>query len=131
MATTDKEKFFPKITRETLISQSIIANQIALNMNTLIVSEPQYYKQNFKALMKPVISKLQSELIKAEAKEYDKFDDMARTATDALYYSGEKMVKEIASLGIFHFENIHEILLAYKEDPKSIQGIVNKINRTK
>ena len=85
----------------------------------------KYLKQELKKRIKLV----QTELIKAEAAEYDKFFDKKERETIEIYNVVETCVKEIASLGLHHLEAMTEIVKAYKKDPKSIQGIVNKINR--
>ena len=108
----------------TKISQSIIANQLAMNFNHEI-KHTEYFKGSLKAKIRP----LQLELIKAERAEYDKiFNEAERPAND-VYNALEEMVNEIASLGIMHCEVVTELVKAFKKDSKSIEGIINKINR--
>lgn len=108
----------------TKISQSIIANQIAYNFNHEI-KFTQYYKQELKMRLTPVITLLQ----KAELDEYDKFFNTAERAASDTYGAMVKMVNEITSAGLFEFDNIAELVKAYKSDPKSVMGIAKKINR--
>lgn len=108
----------------TKISQSIIANQIAYNFNHEI-KFTQYYKHELKMRLTPVITLLQ----KAEIEEYDKFFGLAERAASDTYGAMVKMVNEITSAGLFEFDNIAELVKAYKSDPKSVMGIAKKINR--
>lgn len=108
----------------TNISAAIISNQIAYVNNHNIQLTP-YFKQRLKRHLKIV----NEELEKAERNEFDMFFDMKEESTEAVFNAQFKMIEEITSLGLFHYENITEIIKAYKKDPKSIQGIVNKINR--
>ena len=62
---------------------------------------------------------------------FDDLHDNENESTDFVYEIHRKMVKEICDLGFMEFENITNILKAYKKDPKSIEGIVNKINKYK
>lgn len=108
----------------TKISQSIIANQIAYDFNHEIKFTP-YFKHELKMRLTPVITLLQ----KAEIEEYDKFFGLAERAASDTYGAMVKMVNEITSAGLFEFDNIAELVKAYKSDPKSVMGIVKKINR--
>lgn len=105
------------------ISQSIIANQLAMNFNQEI-KHTDYYKGSLKAKLLPV----QLELIKAERNEYDKVFDKAEVAATDVYRALEAMTTEFAKIGINYAGHVYEILKAYRIDPKSIEGIVNKIN---
>jgi len=115
-----------KLDTLTKISQSVIANQVAYHLNHEI-RFTGYYKHELK--MK--LNALDKELLKAEKKEFDKFFNEVETPTDELCEIQTEMVKEIASAGLIHFGNILEMVKAYKKDPKSIEGIVNKINKRK
>ena len=108
----------------TKISQSIIANQIAYDFNHEIKFTP-YFKHELKMRMTPVITLLQ----KAELEEYDKFFGLAERAASDTYAAMTKMINEISSAGLFEFDNIAELVKAYKTDPKSVMGIAKKINR--
>lgn len=110
----------------TKISQSIIANQIAYHLNHEI-----RFTGYFKHKLKNALNLLDKELLKAEKEEFDKFFDQVETPTNELCEIQTEMVKEIASVGLIHFGNILEIVKAYKKNPKSIEGIVKKINKAK
>ena len=108
----------------TKISQSIIANQIAYDFNHEI-KFTKYFKQELKMRLTPVITLLQ----KAELEEYDKFFNTAERAASDTYAAMTKMINEITDAGLFEFDNIAELVKAYKSDPKSVMGIAKKINR--
>ena len=108
----------------TKISQSIIANQIAYDFNHEI-KFTRYYKQD----LKQKLNQLQPVLAKAEREEYDKFFDCAERASSDTYKAMAEMVQEITSLGLFEFNNIKDIIQAYKKDPKSVYGIAKKVNK--
>jgi len=108
----------------TKVSQSILANQLALNCNEQL-KFTGYYKRE----LKQKINLLQPVLIKAELEEYDKVFTHEESASVQLYDITAAMIAEIADLGLEHFENITHMARAYRKDPKSIEGIVNKINR--
>lgn len=108
----------------TKISQSIIANEVALDFNDQI-TRTNYHKRKLKHHLKAT----QVELAKAEKEEYDKVFGIAEKASSILYATMQTMVNEISSLGLYEFANITDLVRAYKKDPKSIAGIANKINR--
>lgn len=106
------------------ITHAIIANQIALNKNEAVKHTP-YYKQG----LKQKLNLLMPELIKAE-KDYDDFFEAKENSTVAVYEAYEKFINAVASVPIWECENITAIIQAYRKDPKSIEGIVNKILRS-
>lgn len=110
----------------TAITQSIIANQIAYDLNHEI-KFTGYYKHD----LKNALNRLMPILKKAEQNEFDNFFNKEENPTNELYDAQDEMIKAISSLGIIHFKNIAEIVRAYEKDPKSINGIVNKINKSK
>lgn len=123
---TVKGNLIPKRTIDNaVLSQSIIANQIANNFNHELKGT-KYYKHKLKSALNLV----QKELILAEATEYDALFDHNPEVTTEIYEIMERTIKELSSIGLFHFDSITEIIKAYKKDPNSIQGIVNKINRS-
>lgn len=116
------EKLQPTIV--TKISQSILANQIAYNF-LFEIEQTKYNKRRLKMLLKQI----NEELKKAEKTEYDLLYDKKESATRETYAAMEEMVKEISELGLFHFDNIKEIIRAYKKNPASVMGIAKKLNR--
>jgi hypothetical protein len=113
-----------KMKIEDKITNSVMSCQIALNQLEQIKFTP-YYKQSLKNKLNSVLV----ELIKVEANHYDKFFDRDSDATDAVYSVFDKFIKKVSEIAIYDMENICHIIDAYKKDQKSIEGIVNKINR--
>ncbi len=70
-----------------------------------------------------------AELIKAEANHYDKFFERDSDSTDFVYSVFDTFIKKVSEIAIYDMENICHIIDAYRKDQKSIEGIVNKINR--
>lgn len=103
------------------ITHAIIINQIALNNNEAIKHTP-FYKRSLKG----ALNKLMPELIKAEP-DFDEFFNKVEGSTSDVYDAYEQYTKDISSVPIWDCQNISAIIHAYKIDPKSIQGIVNKI----
>lgn len=109
----------------TKITQSIIANQVALDFNDQI-KHTNYYKKN----LKNKLNLLLKELIPLEKKEFDLFYENSEQACVDCYECQREMIKELSSLEFWHFDNIRQLIIAYKKDPKSLQGIVRKINKS-
>lgn len=105
------------------ITQAIICNQLALYFNENIKGT-NYYRHKVKGAANMLIS----ELIKSEP-EYDKFFDADEERTKMFYDVFSTLVNEIAESGMAHFENITNVIRAYKKNPASMNGIVNKILR--
>lgn len=106
---------------KTKITQSIIANQIALNLNEGI-KHTNYYKQK----LKQYLNLLLPELIKSE-KDYDLFFDSEEETSVSVYNVYEEYIKAIASVPVYDCQNITLIIEAYKKDPKKIEQTVTKI----
>lgn len=96
--------------------------EIALNQLEAIKHTP-YYKQSLKNKINAVIP----ELIKAEQYHYDKFFEALSDSTDHVYKVFETFVKVISQVPIYDMENICYMIEAYNKDPKSMNGITNKI----
>ena len=109
---------------EDKITNSVMSCQIALNQLEQIKYTP-YYKQALKNKLNSVLV----ELIKAEQNHYDKFFERDDNATDAVYAVFDTFIKKVSEIAIYDMENICHIIDAYRKDQKSIEGIVNKINR--
>lgn len=107
------------------ITLSVLSNQLALDANHEI-RYTSYYKKDLKRKLNLIIPILE----KAEKQEFDNCFNKQEQATTEVYNGCQDMVKEIVTLGIEHFECITEILKAYKLNPNSINGIVNKINKS-
>ena len=103
------------------ITHAIVVNEIAKNANMWLRNTPY-----FKGILKNRINQLLPELYKAQ-KDYDSFFNNVEESTEVVTEIYENYTKAIASVPIWECENITSIIEAYKRDPKSINGIVNKI----
>lgn len=110
------------MTETDKITTSVIATQITLNL-LHDIKHTSYYQKGLKNKLNLVYP----ELIKAEKEHYDKFFDVEDKATDQVYGVFEDFIKKIAGIPIYDMENIAYIIDAYHKDPKSINGICNKI----
>lgn len=104
------------------VTQSIIANQLALNCNEAL-KYTGYYKKELKAHLNKTIPLL----IKAESEEFDKIFDSQPGAASDVYNVMDALVKEIAATSIPEYSSIIFLIQAYRKDPKSIKGIVNRV----
>ena len=66
------------------------------------------------------------ELQKVEENIFDKFFDKNEESTVVVYDTYDKFISNIP---IWDMQNLTRIIEAYHKDPKSIEGIVNKILR--
>ena len=104
---------------------------IAINCQVLInrlndkVAD-SYFKQKLKQTAKSFLQ----ELFKVEKEYYDVFFDKSEDSTIVIYDTYNDFMQTVASVPIYHMENITAIIQAYQKDPKSIEGIVKKINKT-
>ena len=71
-------------------------------------------------------NKFIEELVKVEKNLFDKFFSKNQESTVVVYDTYDKFISEIP---ICDMQNLTKIFQAYKKDPKSIEGIVNKILR--
>ena len=126
MARLKNEKMEKIHSTETLnlISTSIIVNQLALNTNEKI-KFTDVYKHELKKNLNQTIK----ELVKAEEKEFDKLFGQQEKGSCLFYDITSEMVNEITETGLEHYHEITQLIRAYKKSPKSIIGIINKINK--
>jgi len=104
------------------VTLSILANQLALNCNESL-KHTGYYKQELKG----AINKVVPLLIKAESEEFDKIFDKEEDAANAVYTAVEALMIEISKTSIPEYTAIVSLIKAYRKDPKSLKGLVNKI----
>ena len=109
------------MTQTDKITHAIVVNEIAKNANMWLRNTPY-----FKGILKNRLNQLLPELYKAQ-KDYDDFFNAVEESAEVVYQVYEDFTKAISSVPIWDCENITKIIEAYKKDPKSIQGIVNKI----
>jgi len=103
------------------ITHAIVVNEIAKEANMWIRNTPY-----FKGILKNRLNQLLPELYKCSP-DYDSFFNKVEESTEIVTQVYEDYTKAIASIPIWECQNITAIIEAYKKDPKSIQGIVNKI----
>ena len=109
------------MTQTDKITHAIVVNEIAKNANYEIKFTPFY-----KGILKNRLNQLLPELYKCET-DYDSFFNKVEESTSVVYDVYDTYLKAVASIPIWECQNITSIIEAYKKDPKSIQGIVNKI----
>ena len=68
-------------------------------------------------------------LKEVEIEHYDNFFNSKETETSQVYEVYENFIKVISQVPIYDAENLLTMYEAYKKDPKSMQGITNKILR--
>jgi len=105
------------------ITHSIIVNQITLNNNEAI-KHTNYYKRG----LKNKLNLLLSELVTHEP-EYDAFFEKEEEGCSKVYEVYDEYIKAVASVPIWYSQDVTRLIEAFKKDPKSIEGIVNKILR--
>ncbi len=109
------------MTKIDKITHAIVINEIAKNANHEIKFTPFY-----KGILKNRLNQLLPELYKCEP-DYDAFFNSVEESTSVVYEVYNNYLKAVASIPIYECQNITSIIEAYRKDPKSIQGIVNKI----
>ena len=109
------------MTQTDKITHAIVVNEIAKNANHEIKFTPYY-----KGILKNRLNQLLPELYKCEP-DYDAFFNSVEESTSVVYDVYETYLKAVSSVPILECENITKIIKAYNKDPKSIEGIVNKI----
>lgn len=118
------DKLTPKDKALTKVTQSIIANEVANNFNYQI-RDTGYYK----GVAKKKLNSLNQDPERYRITEFEPFWQANEEFTDNLYVAQEELIKQICSLGIFHFETLIEVIKAYKKEPKALEGIVKQINK--
>jgi len=106
------------------IITTVMALQIGLN-NLIELKSINFFKQNAKLL----VGKTIDALTEIEVKHYDNFFNNKEDETSDVYEVYENFVKQISFVPIYDCENLLKMYEAYKKDPKSMEGITNKILR--
>lgn len=123
----DEEKKLTKHDKLVVkVSESIIANQIALYKNERIKGTNRY-----KGMLKNRLNFVIQELVEAETLEFDKLFEAAEIQAKEAYIVTDTLIEELSALGMNHYQNIRLIIEAYRIDPNSICGIANKIKKNK
>lgn len=103
------------------ITHAIISNQIALHHNEELKHTP-FYKKDLKHKLNQLLP-----LLIREEKEFDNFWEQVEDQTDEVYKVYSDFITAICSVPIWDAANITAMIEAYKQSPKQIEGIVNKI----
>ena len=104
------------------LTASVISNFIAQHFNNE-VRHTSYYKHN----LKKVGNLYAKELEKAELKEFDLLDERQPEALHLISSNQLEFIEEIVKRPFTEMALLQNIILAYKKEPKRIEGIVNKI----
>ena len=107
---------------------------IAINCEVLInrINDEKfdgYFNPKIKQSLRQKCKEFLQELYKVEREYYDVFFNKSEDSTVVVYDIYDTFMKTVASVPIYHMANITSIIEAYQKDPKSIEGIVKKINR--
>lgn len=106
------------------LAGSIILNQLALDHNEKLKHTP-FYKQKLKQTLNTTIK----ELIKCESKEYDMIYNEQDSEVSTIYERALSTIELISEGSFIQLVEVGDILKAYKKDPKSMLGIIKKINK--
>jgi hypothetical protein len=104
------------------LTASVITNFIAQHFNNE-VKHTTYYKHN----LKKVGNLYAKELEKAELKEFDLLDERQPDALHLISSNQLEFIEEIVKRPFTEMALLQNIIMAYKKEPKRIEGIVNKI----
>ena len=110
--------------RSDRIAHVIVASQLLLNYLSDSLAENVFGKQ-----VKMKAKNLQQDLIRVEKKHFDHIAGH-EAAEDPLYNMYALMnnyAHTLCNLHISDLENVEAMIEAYRKDPKSMNGIVNKI----
>ena len=106
------------------ITTSVMSVQLTLNLLESIKHTPYFQKE-----LKRSLNLCLPHLINSEKQYYDNFFEVKEESTTQVYQVYEDFVRLIAGVAIYDMQNISSIIEAYRKDPKSIEGITNKILR--
>jgi hypothetical protein len=120
------EKEYGVVAFQTALAKSILANQFALHSNE-VLKGTDYFKSDIKKHGKPFFMAL----MRAEAKEFEKVDQVDTEFVDRNFDNLEKVLQKL-SIAIFcDWEELDLILTAHAKDRDSIYGIAKKVMRKK
>ena len=115
-----------------MIPENNRINHIAIASQVL-----SYYIQDmkanhwFKGVLLNFANKFIEKLKETEWKYFDKMYSQEEEAAVVVYETYDSFIKTVSNIPIWEMNNITEILIAYQADPKSVEGIVRKINKYK
>jgi len=116
------------MTQKEIITHKIITSVLAMQISSNILTDLQTAKV-FKSSLKMHINRTIEALKEVELEHYDKFFKAKENETSGVYEVYENFIKVIAQVPIYDAENLLKMYEAYKKDPKSMEGITNKILR--
>ena len=105
-----------------MLTGSVILNQLALFYN-----EQLKYTKFYKKELKNSLNRTVRELIKAEQNEFDKVFNADARYTDMVSENVTNIMLELSKGGFGDMILMGNMMVAYKKDPKAIDGIVNKV----
>lgn len=83
----------------------------------------------FKKILLKFVNNLIEKLKEVEWKYFDKMYGVEEEAAVVVYDTYDSYIATMSSVPIWEMSNIIELIRAYNSDPKSLEGIVRKINR--
>ena len=104
------------------IIASVIANQTALHFNEEI-KHTAYYKKDLKNRLNLCIK----ELIKAEEREYDLVDEVHPELLHQISSNQITFTEHIIDRPFTEMAMLQNMIMAYRKNPKRVEGIVNKV----
>jgi len=116
------------MTQKEITTHKIITGVLAMQISSNILTDLQSAKV-FKSSLKMHINNTINALKEVELEHYDNFFNAKENETASVYEVYENFIKVISQVPIYDAENLLLMYEAYKKDPKSMQGITNKILR--
>ena len=116
------------MTIKEVITHKVITGVLAMQISSNIITDLQSIKV-FKNSLKMHINNAINALKEVEIEHYDNFFKAKESETSGVYEVYENFIKVIAQVPIYDAENLLLMYEAYKKDPKSMNGITNKILR--
>ena len=116
------------MTQKEITTHKIITSVLAMQISSNILTDLQGTKV-FKNALKMQINRTISALKEVEIEHYDNFFKVKESETSQVYEVYENFIKEISQVPIYDAENLILMYEAYEKDPKSMNGITNKILR--
>jgi len=116
------------MTQKEIITHKVITGVLAMQISSNILTYLKSFKV-FKNSTKMHINRAIDALKEVEIEHYDKFFEAKENETSGVYEVYENFIKVIAQVPIYDAENSLKMYEAYKKDPKSMEGITNKIMR--
>lgn len=101
---------------------SVISNFIAQHFNEEL-KHTKYYKRELKNRLNLV----QKELVKAEEKEFDLIDSIEPELLHQITSNQISFVQHIINRPFTEMALLQNMIMAYRKNPKRVEGIVNKI----